>query len=1232
MFFSGAGISTPAGLPLFKGLVDQIYAALNTHREDVEDVPYQRGQYDATLDQLERRYPGERLAVRTVIPRILEPKWRRRGATATHEALLQLSTGRKGATRLVTTNFDRIFQRVIDRRKLDVPCLSAPLLPIPKPSRWHGVVHLHGLLPKRPDDVALNRLVLSSGDFGLAYLTERWASRFVSELFRYYTVCFVGYAINDPVMRYMMDALAADELLGEKKPQAYAFAGFREDETKATKEWKSKGVTPLLYKIPAGMTDHSALHKTLKEWAATYRDGVHGKEMIVAQHASTPPLTSSRYDFAVGRMLWALSDDAAAKHFADFEPLPPLEWLDPMCSNQFHYEDLPQFGVAPNELRDKDLSFSFICRPSPYTYGPWMSLVVPPSHAGHWDEVMSQIACWLIRHLNNPKLVIWLANNGGKLNDNLLLFVRNRIEDIDKNRAKSAEPGSPKSEERILEVADPMRVLWRLFLAGRVRSQAQKYSFHDWIIRFASDGLVPTLRFELREILAPCVVLREPFRPFEELRDREGAERVNDLVSWELRLAGGHVHTFIRDLAKNPNWQAALPSLLRDFSALLQDALDLTCELQGADRKSDHTYVAQPSISEHSQNRRFHDWTALIDLTRDAWTATADRDPRSARDVAGEWLQIPYPLFKRLSFFAACNGDVISSSLAVDWLLSDQGWWLWSAETKREAIRLLVSLGSRLEEPEGRALEQAILEGPPRSMYVADLDSEQWTRIVDQDVWLRLAKLQSASRSLGSEAEARLNEFRSQHPDWKLAEDQSDEFTFWMSDGGEWRKYEQTPRHRRELMQWLKEHQRSDFWEEDDWRDRCRKDFPTTATTLCGLAREGIWPAERWREALQAWAEEPLLRRSWRYLARLVSEVPESAMSTIIHSFSWWVKAQSATFEGQEDIFFHLVRRIFDLDGEDAADEDEQPVSRAINHPIGHATEAVLKWWYRQEPKDGDGLRAEIRDLFTELCDTHIQKYRHGRVLLAAHVIALFRVDKAWATDHLLPLFKWQDSVSEARGAWDGFLWTPRLYQPLMVALKDPFLETARHYSELGKYAEQYASFLTFAALDPGDVFTVKELADTTRQLPAAGLHDSMQTLVRALESAAERRAEYWRNRVLPYIRNIWPKSNDLITPGISESVARLCIAAQDAFPEAMKEMRHWLQPIGYPDFLVHLMVEADLCEQYPSGALEFLTVIVGDNAQWPARELSQCLGAIEQAGDDLGKDPRFIRLRELQS
>jgi hypothetical protein len=47
-------------------------------------------------------------------------------------------------------------------------------------------------------------------DFGTAYLTERWASRFVAELFNHFTVLFVGYGMNDPVMRYLVDAIGAD--------------------------------------------------------------------------------------------------------------------------------------------------------------------------------------------------------------------------------------------------------------------------------------------------------------------------------------------------------------------------------------------------------------------------------------------------------------------------------------------------------------------------------------------------------------------------------------------------------------------------------------------------------------------------------------------------------------------------------------------------------------------------------------------------------------------------------------------------------------------------------------------------------------------------------------------------------------------------------------------------------------------------------------------------------------
>ena len=163
VFFCGAGISYPAGLPDFKGLVDEIYRYAGTSRMPIEQEAYDRNQFDATLDLLERRMPGQRLAVRTALEQALQPKLRRKGAVDTHAALLQLARGREGALRLVTTNFDRVFELVAKRTKQSFSAYAAPMLPIPKNSRWNGLVYLHGLLPYKPDQSALHRLVLTSG-------------------------------------------------------------------------------------------------------------------------------------------------------------------------------------------------------------------------------------------------------------------------------------------------------------------------------------------------------------------------------------------------------------------------------------------------------------------------------------------------------------------------------------------------------------------------------------------------------------------------------------------------------------------------------------------------------------------------------------------------------------------------------------------------------------------------------------------------------------------------------------------------------------------------------------------------------------------------------------------------------------------------------------------------------------------------------------------------------------
>lgn len=361
-------------------------------------------------------------------------------------------------------------------------------------------------------------------------------------------------------------------------------------------------------------------------------------------------------------------------------------------------------------------------------------------------------------------------------------------------------------------------------------------------------------------------------------------------------------------------------------------------------------------------------------------------------------------------------------------------------------------------------------------------------------------------------------------------------------------------------------------------------------------------------------------------MSPLLAVAPDELLQSLAHGISWWLSAIAKTFEGHEAQFIALANRILAFDLSDGVDS-EDPVLRALNHPVGHVTQALLSWWYRKSLEDGQGLPEELRNTFSKLCDTGVEKFRNGRVLLAAHVIALFRVDQGWTQQYLLPLFGWHRSEIEARAAWEGFLWSPRLYRPLMEVLKPSFLNTARHYAALGKHDRQYASLLTFAALDPGDVFAVADLASATRALPLDGLQVCAETLVRALEGAGEQRRDYWANRIVPYLHAIWPKSRESISPSIAENLGRLCVAAANAFPEAWALLRAWLQPLTQPEYLVHKLNESGLCSEFPEQALDFLAVTVNEQAQWPPSKLGACLRAISVAMPVLESDPRYERL-----
>ncbi len=1235
VFFCGAGISNPAGLPGFDGLVRGVMQRAGEPPDATEDALLKQKQFDRALGLYEHRLQGGRSAVRRWLPDVLTPDLTRPRALTTHVALLALARNRRGGIKLVTTNFDRLFEVAADRHRL--PSFTVYPDP-PARARWDGLVHLHGRMPADPSRDDLDRLVLSDGDFGQAYLTHGWAARFVAGLFRDHVLCFVGYSISDPVLRYMTAAQALD---GEA--QMYAFAPVdASDAESAERAWRAKHVTPIAYSTAHS---HRALHRTLQVWASIYRDGARGKERIVARHAHRQPNGAKPGDDFVSRMLWALSAPSGlpARRFAEINPVPSLDWLlDAFAADRYGHTDLTRFGVPPRDNADPKLRFSLIHRPAPYPLAPPMRLVAGGIAATQWDDVMSQLARWLVRHLNDPRLVLWIAERGGQLHEQWIWQIEHRLDDL-----AQLERDGKTSDLDDIRVHAPnaipgplMRSLWRLLLSGRVKSPWRKLDLHRWESRLKREGLTAPLRLELRELLSPKVRLSKPFRWGEEPESADEPTRLRQLVDWQLVLAAADVHSALRDLA-DAQWQAALPALLDDMQLLLRDALDLLRELGEADERSDRSHWDLPSISHHWQNRGFRDWVSLIELLRDAWLAVLSADSARAARIAAAWFDLPYPTFKRLALFAASQEGCVAPAQWVEWLLADGAWWLWSEDLHREVMRLLALQGWQISGDEQLRLEQAILQGPPREKDQSDLESERWLYHQSRTVWLRLAKLAASGLALGTTALQRLQELKDANPTWHFGPHDREEFLRWMSGTGdpdyqESRDVDVAPRKRRDLVQWLvtPQPERRPFYE-DTWRDVCRTRFFHSLYALCDLARQNTWPAGRWREALQVWSEDGMVLRSWRYAAPLVQTMPDTVVEEVAHGVTWWLQAASKSIDRHEAILLHMCRRVLGLpldeDSEIRGGDGEalhQPVTEAINHPIGHITQALINLWFKREPNDGDRLPADIGLLFTRLCDVRVHRFRHGRVVLSSQLIALFCVDRPWAEQYLLPRFEWKFDPMEAKAAWEGFLWSPRLYQPLLLALKPQFLDTARHYGELGEHGQQFAAFLTHAALGPVDGYTAEEWRAAIAALPQEGLQESAQALAQALEGAADQREEYWKNRIQPFWQDVWPKSHDLPALGISKSLARLCIAAGAEFPAALTPVLDWLRPIEHPHSVIHCLHESGLCGRFPIHALRLLAAIVSDQP-WGAPALGQCLDRIVQADGSLAQDTSYQRLRE---
>ena len=329
VFLCGAGISAPQ-LPGFEGLVRQCFSRLNVDMTPSEKLSFTEHRYEEALGSLSRRIVNAAEMVQTVV-QLLQPPVNL--DLDHHRTILRLSRDRENFATIVTTNFDTLLEKALlefnTKAQVRASSRAGQDIPPPGSARFGGIIHLHGRIADPELELEETPLVITSSDYGDAYMRSGWASRFLFDLCRCKTIVLVGYSAGDAPVRYFLNVLEADRQRFPDLKPVYALDAV-DLRSEAAIRWEALAVEPIVYEYDVnsetGVKYHNALWRDLGQLADVVerpRETRHrwAKELLCRPYAGMEVAELDRVAWLVGghRDLWpvaiAVIEDEAWRDF-----------------------------------------------------------------------------------------------------------------------------------------------------------------------------------------------------------------------------------------------------------------------------------------------------------------------------------------------------------------------------------------------------------------------------------------------------------------------------------------------------------------------------------------------------------------------------------------------------------------------------------------------------------------------------------------------------------------------------------------------------------------------------------------------------------------------------------------------------------------------------------------------------------------------------------------------------
>jgi hypothetical protein len=1047
VIFAGAGVSIPApsNYPNFEQLADEVAKGV---------LP--KGK-DEPVDRFLGRLVDKKVRVHEKVRKILSNP--DSAPNPLHSDLLRLFA-KASDVRLVTTNFDGHFasaaKSLFPSEALEI--YSAPAMPLGNPLQ--GLVHLHGSIDKPAE-----RLVLTDSDFGRAYLTQGWATRFLQELFARYVVLFVGYSHSDPVMNYLARGLPS-KLVGLGR-----FALTAEGEND---RWTYLGITPITYKLGEGDHKHSALGSTLAAWVDLARRGVLDHEQNIKNIVDRPvPLGGEDLDY-IERMLgdvstaqfftryaktvdwlqWIESKQPFTRLFENSPDLPPVErmlawWFAHEFACKHPAEALAvvrRKGQLLGRVLCIALGQSFHAnRPSPEILGKWIPLLIKSRTSESHDDFLHYIlhassypedaatAVVLFEYLTKPSVV---------LKQDLWSIVK-------------GDPEENVDFELATENQDIwLRGVWNTFFQPNLEIFADRLT---WVVVSHLEEAYSLLEAcgKTRENWDAISLSRESIE-FSQTNPREGlgvlVDAARDILQWNI------AHHPARADALIDIWLSSRCNVLKRLAIF------------GAARNS------------HWNADKKASWLLENNLL---YSRGVQREIFLVLESAYPTASDPLKVAVLEQVVKGRPGDV------------DKDW------KEREICSLLYRLTKAAPDcPHARArLEEMIGQHPEfREKARTDEGISPWeggefrsplnvTELLSKspEEWLEYLisydpqNLQEPSREglLNKVEQAARQDF-----DWGL------KLAVALSSKGEW----SSDLWRRVIAQW-----RSQDLDEEQWRQVLgflidnEKMLPAVVYDACYLLENGI--------------------------KKVPNGIPKSVVIRALEVAEKLWKVCAAIERPRHEEIEHPFA---------SHREVEDWLSVAINNPAGVLMEFWLRALLKERHEVTD-LRNDIpqpyKRAFASVLSGDSYSAELARVLLASHLHVLFSLEEEWTIENVLPLFQWSSDQQRAVQAWHGYLWWGRWTEALLPHLLPRFEEAFPVlHSKFGKHRNKFCEFLAgiacFSTINPTKHPWLNRFLSTVTVEERVMWASSVQKMLKEMKEPAIQIAwdswirQYWQDRI----------------------------------------------------------------------------------------------------------------------